>query len=83
MRRAILHELCQPLDPAEPPPAYKLQAVTVPSSTRRHGATSPPRGKSSIASRQDVDSPAAAAPETPSLHDNAAIEVLTSPSQSS
>ncbi len=27
MRRAILHELCQPLDPAEPPPACKLQAV--------------------------------------------------------
>jgi len=27
MRRAILHELHQPLDPAEPPPAYKLQAV--------------------------------------------------------
>jgi Recombination endonuclease VII len=27
MRRAILHELHQPFDPAEPPPAYKLQAV--------------------------------------------------------
>ena len=26
MRRAILQELCEPLDPAEPPPAYKLQA---------------------------------------------------------
>jgi hypothetical protein len=27
MRRAILHELLQPLDPDEPPPACKLQAV--------------------------------------------------------
>lgn len=27
MRRAILHELHQPLDPGEPPPAIKLQAV--------------------------------------------------------
>jgi hypothetical protein len=27
MRRAILHELRQPLDPAEPPPACKLEAV--------------------------------------------------------
>jgi hypothetical protein len=71
MRRAILQELCEPLDPAEPPPAYKLQAVV-------HAVVDKAAQGDLTAAKEILDridgkmspTPAPAAPGTPSLHGN-------------
>ena len=42
MRRAILHELLQPLDPGEPPPAFRLQAYPILLSGRNRAVTRQP-----------------------------------------
>jgi hypothetical protein len=45
MRRAILHELLQPLDPGEPPPAFRLQAYPILLSGRTPSGDAPAIGK--------------------------------------
>jgi hypothetical protein len=61
MRRAILHELRQPLDPAAPPPACKLQAVV------RAVVDKPARGDLTAAReiRDRIDGKTSTAPQPP------------------